>query len=120
MSVSEQNSMALAMHDFKAAMGMMNQEAAPTMQAFGGFMSEALGSGALDAKTKELIALGMAITARCVYCIGLHVDKALKAGVTHAEIIDVCKVAMVMGGGPAMTYIAEVKKALDLFERTPG
>lgn len=36
---------------------------------------------------------------------------------THAEIIDVCKVAMLMGGGPAMTYIAEVKKALDLFEK---
>ncbi len=107
-----------AMHDFKHGMGMMMREAPATMTAFDGFMTAALADGALDAKTKELIGLGMAITARCGYCIGIHVNKVLKAGGTHAEIIDVCQVAMVMGGGPAMTYIAEVKKALDLFERT--
>ncbi|MDY0148048.1 MAG: carboxymuconolactone decarboxylase family protein [Halothiobacillus sp.] len=105
------------MHDFKAAMGMMNREAPETIQAFGGFMNAALSKGALDEKTKELIGLGMAITARCVYCIGIHVEKVLKAGGTHAEIIGVCEVAIVMGGGPALTYIAEVKKALDLFEQ---
>lgn len=96
---------------------MMNREAPEVMQAFGGFMNQVLCDGVLDTRTKELIALGMAITARCAYCIGIHVDKALRAGVTHAEIIEVCKVAMLMGGGPAMTYIAEVKKALDLFEK---
>lgn len=117
MNDSVHNGMDVAMHDFKMAMGMMNREAAPTMKAFGGFMAEALGEGALDTRTKELIALGMAITARCVYCIGIHVEKSLRAGVSHAEIIEVCKVAMVMGGGPAMTYIAEVKKALDLFDK---
>lgn len=106
------------MHDFKSAMGMMSQEAPDTMKAFGGFMDAALCNGALDTKTKELIGLGMAITARCVYCIGIHVEKVLKAGGTHAEIIDVCQVAIVMGGGPALTYIAEVKKALDLFEKS--
>ncbi|HQT43088.1 MAG TPA: carboxymuconolactone decarboxylase family protein [Halothiobacillus sp.] len=105
------------MHDFKQGMGMMMREAPSTMAAFDGFMNSALCNGALDTKTKELISLGMAITARCAYCIGIHVNKVLKAGGTHAEIIDVCQVAIVMGGGPAMTYIAEVKKALDLFEK---
>ncbi|MDY0330081.1 MAG: carboxymuconolactone decarboxylase family protein [Thiomonas sp.] len=111
------NGMDVSMRDYKMGMGMMNREAAGTMKAFGAFMGEALGDGVLDAKTKELIALGMAITARCVYCIGIHVEKCLRAGVSHAEIVEVCKVAIVMGGGPAMTYIAEVKKALDLFEQ---
>ena len=120
MNDSVHNGMDKAMLDFKMAMGMMNKEATSTMKAFGGFMGEALGGGELDVKTKELIALGMAITARCVYCIGIHVEKALRAGVTHGEIIEVCKVAMVMGGGPAMTYIAEVKKAMDLFETAPA
>lgn len=109
-----------SMHDFKQGMGMMMREAPATMAAFDGFMNAALCNGALDTKTKELIGLGMAITARCVYCIGIHVNKVLQAGGTHAEIIDVCQVAMVMGGGPAMTYIAEVKKALDLYEKTGG
>ncbi len=105
------------MHDFKQGMGMMTTEAPDTMNAFNGFMNTALRSGALDAKTKELIALGMAITARCVYCIGIHVNNVLQAGGTHAEIIDVCEVSILMGGGPALTYIAEVRKALDLFEK---
>ena len=111
------NDMNQTMHDFKEGMGMMTTEAPDTMKAFNGFMSAALCNGALDTKTKELIALGMAITARCAYCIGIHVNKVLQAGGTHAEIIDVCQVAILMGGGPALTYIAEVKKALDLFEK---
>jgi AhpD family alkylhydroperoxidase len=109
--------MGQTMHDFKEGFAMMTSEAAEVMQAFNGFMNQVLCDGALDTRTKELIALGMAITARCSYCIGIHVNKALQAGVTHAEIIEVCKVAILMGGGPAMTYIAEVKKALDLFEK---
>jgi len=111
------NDMSQTMHDFKMGMSMMTAEAAEVMQSFGDFMHKVLRDGVLDTRTKELIALGMAITARCSYCIGIHVNKALQAGVTHAEIIEVCKVAILMGGGPAMTYIAEVKKALDLFEK---
>jgi len=114
------NDMSQTMHDFKLGMGMMNQEASPVMKDFTTFMESVLRDGAIDSRTKEMIALGMAITARCAYCIGIHVNKALHAGVTHAEIIEICEVAMLMGGGPAMTYIAEVKKALDLFEREKG
>lgn len=105
------------MTDFKKGMGMMMTEASDVMKAFNVFSEEVLCDCVLDKKTKELIALGMAITARCAYCIGIHVGKALHAGCTHAEIIEVCKVAILMGGGPAMTYIAEVKKALDMYEK---
>ncbi|WP_407275152.1 carboxymuconolactone decarboxylase family protein [Halothiobacillus sp. DCM-1] len=106
------------LHDFKQGMGMLSQEAPNTVAAFNQFMETALSPGALDGKTKELIALGMAITARCAYCIGIHVGKVMQAGGTHAEIIEVCQVAILMGGGPALTYVAEVKKALDLFEKS--
>lgn len=109
--------MSQTMHDFKLGMGMMNKDAGEVMQAWNGFMDQVLCTRVLDVKTKELIALGMAITARCAYCIGIHVNKCLHAGASHAEIIEVCEVAMLMGGGPAMTYISEVKKALDLFEK---
>jgi len=105
------------MTDFKKGMGMMMGEAPDVMKTFTAFSDEVLCDCTLDKKTKELIALGMAITARCAYCIGIHTGKALHAGCTHAEIVEVCKVAMLMGGGPAMTYISEVKKALDMYEK---
>lgn len=118
MSEETPNNMKQTMHDFKRGMEMMHKAVPETMQAFTDFMSSVLHEGALDLRTKELISLGMAITARCRYCIGLHVNNALKAGVTKPEIIEVCKVAMLMGGGPAMTYIAEVRKALEHFDKS--
>ncbi len=84
-----------------------------SMRDFKKFMSEVLKEGTLDTKTKELITLGTAITARCKYCIALHVKKALEAGATKDEIFETASVAILMGGGPAMTYVVEVKKALD-------
>ena len=84
-----------------------------SMRDFKKFMSEVLKEGTLDTKTKELITIGTAITARCKYCIAIHVEKAIKAGATKEEIMEAATVAILMGGGPAMTYVVEVKKALD-------
>jgi AhpD family alkylhydroperoxidase len=84
-----------------------------SMRDFKSFMGKVLKEGTLDTKTKELITLGTAITARCKYCIALHVKKALDAGASKEEILETATVAILMGGGPAMTYVVEVKKALD-------
>ncbi len=84
-----------------------------SMRDFKSFMGKVLKEGTLDTKTKELITLGTAITARCKYCIALHVKKALDAGASKDEIFETASVAILMGGGPAMTYVVEVKKALD-------
>lgn len=86
-----------------------------TLRHFKAFMGSTLEEGVLDTKTKELVAVGTAITARCKYCIAIHVEKALKAGATKEEIFEITTVAVLMGGGPAMTYIVEVKKALEEF-----
>ncbi len=104
-----------AIEDFHGAMKMLSRNNPETMRDFTKFMDSVLKEGYLDTKTKELIALGMAITARCKYCIGLHVEKALKAGASKEEILEAATVAILMGGGPALTYIAEVKKALEEF-----
>lgn len=88
-----------------------------SMRHFKAFMGEVLKEGTLDTKTKELIAVGTSITARCKYCIAIHVEKALKAGATKDEIMEAATVAILMGGGPAMTYVVEVKKALEEFEK---
>lgn len=84
-----------------------------TMRHFKSFMGSVLKEGALNTKTKELIAIGTSITARCKYCIAIHVEKALNAGAVKEEIFEAATVAILMGGGPAMTYVSEVKDALD-------
>lgn len=96
-------------------MELMSKQQPETMRYFKAFMGSVLKEGVLDTKTKELVALGTAITARCKYCIAIHVEKALKVGATKEEILEAAAVAILMGGGPAMTYVVEVKKALEEF-----
>jgi AhpD family alkylhydroperoxidase len=79
------------------------------------FMAEAMHGGVLDKKEKERIALGMALTQQCHYCIGLHIRACKHAGVTVEEIMDVCGIAIMMGGGPVLTHMAEVERALNEF-----
>ena len=98
-------------------MGEFSKQQPETLRHFKAFMGSVLKEGILDTKTKELVAVGTAITARCKYCIAIHVEKALNAGASKEEILEVSTVAILMGGGPAMTYIVEVKKALDEFLR---
>ena len=94
-------------------MGELSKHQPETLRHFKSFMGSVLKEGVLDTKTKELIAIGTSITARCKYCIAIHVEKALNAGATKEEIFESAIVAILMGGGPAMTYVSEVKKALD-------
>jgi len=72
--------------------------------------------GALSARTKELIALAIAITVRCDGCIAYHVHDAVHAGATRGEIVEAIGVAVLMGGGPSAIYGAEALEALEQFE----
>ena len=69
--------------------------------------------GTLDKKTKEFIALGIAVSQRCKYCIYFHTAGAMKLGATEEEILEAASVAVYMGGGPAFTYIKYVMDAMD-------
>ena len=86
-----------------------------TMQHFGGLHMEAIKDGALSSLTKELIALGIAITVRCDGCIAYHVHDALHAGATPAQIRETIGVAILMGGGPSVVYGIEANEALEQF-----
>lgn len=79
------------------------------------FMSEAMHGDVLCRKEKERLALGMALIAQCQYCIGLHIRACKAAGVTADEIMEVCGVAIMMGGGPVLTHMAEVERAMNEF-----
>ncbi len=68
--------------------------------------------GALDTKTKELIALAIAVATHCDDCIGFHTKAALQAGASQAEILEMLGVAVFMGGGPALMYATHVMAAI--------
>lgn len=96
-------------------MGELQKYNTEELTRFNEFMAAVLKPGVLDVKTKELIALGTAIITRCVYCIGPRVEKSYKAGAATAEIMEAGAAAILMGGGPALAYIAEAKRAAGLF-----
>jgi AhpD family alkylhydroperoxidase len=87
-----------------------------TMQSFGKLHETSLSKGALDSKTKELIALGIAITVRCDGCISFHVHDAMQAGATKNEIAETVAVAILMGGGPSVVYGIEAFQAVSQFQ----
>jgi AhpD family alkylhydroperoxidase len=87
-----------------------------TMRAFTGLHKQATADGALDRKTKELIALGMALSINCGGCVAYHVKQALESGASREEILEAIGVAVMMGGGPAVVYGCEALAALDQFQ----
>ncbi len=66
----------------------------------------------LDPKTRELIALAVAVTARCDGCITVHTDGAAKHGATREEIVEALGVAIMVNAGAALVYSA---RTLDAF-----
>ena len=68
-------------------------------------------TGKLDAKTRELIALAVAITRQCDGCIAVHTDAAVKHGATREEITEALGVAIAVNAGAALVYSARVMDA---------
>jgi AhpD family alkylhydroperoxidase len=89
------------------------------MKGFGELHEAASGPGALDSRTKELIALAVAVTVRCDGCIAYHTHDALASGASREEIMDALGVAVLMGGGPAVIYATHVVEALEQFSAEP-
>jgi AhpD family alkylhydroperoxidase len=65
----------------------------------------------LDAKTRELIAVAIAVTTRCDGCIGVHTDRAINAGATREEVAEALGVAIALNAGAAVAYSARVLDA---------
>ncbi len=86
-----------------------------TMQGFSAMAVGATKAGALDKKTKELIALAIGIATRCDGCIGFHAEALVKLGATHAEVEETLGMAIYMGGGPSLMYAADAIHAFNQF-----
>src|SRR6516162_2957499 len=74
------------------------------MQAFWAFDRAAMKDGAIPRKYKELMALAVAFTTQCPYCIEVHAKAAKAAGGTDAEIAEAAVVAAALRAGGAITH----------------
>lgn len=73
-------------------------------QGFVAWDKAVMADGAIPAKVKELIAVAVALTTQCPYCIEIHNKKAKAAGCTEAEIAEVVMVAAALRAGGAITH----------------
>jgi AhpD family alkylhydroperoxidase len=85
------------------------------MNAFSGIARAALAGKALDPKTKELIAFGIAVAIRCDACVAFHAEAAVKRGATREEVMETMGMAIYMGAGPSVMYAAKAVEAFDQF-----
>lgn len=98
-----------------ARLGSLRTGARDVMKSFGDLGRFAMADGALDRKTKELMALALGVAARCDPCIGYHMQTLVKLGVSRQELDETLGVAVYMGGGPSLMYAANAIAAFDEF-----
>lgn len=82
----------------------MGELAPEAMNAFQAYDKAALADGAIPKKYKELMAIAVALTTQCPYCIEVHRQQALKAGVTEQELAEAVHVAAALRAGGAITH----------------
>lgn len=93
----------------------LKKECPDVMSAFGKLHHEAFKDDTLSTKTKELIAIGIAISIRCNDCIDAHVKAAIKFGASREEISEAVDVAILMSGGPGTAYGGFAIEAMNEF-----
>jgi AhpD family alkylhydroperoxidase len=94
------------MYDLKnlSKMKILEANAPEAMKAFVAFDKAALAEGAIPGKYKELIALAVAFTTQCPYCIEIHSNKARERGASDPEIAEAVLIAAALRAGGAITH----------------
>lgn len=94
------------MYDMKnlAKLKTLDASAPEGMKAFWAFDKAAMAEGAIPVKYKELMALAVALTTQCPYCIEIHSKKAHAAGASQQEIAEVVVIAAALRAGGAITH----------------
>ncbi len=82
----------------------MDHLAPEAMKAFRPFDKAAVAEGSIPVKFKELIAVAVAFTTQCPYCIDVHSGNARKAGATDAEMIEAAMIAAALRAGAAVRH----------------
>jgi AhpD family alkylhydroperoxidase len=82
----------------------MDSLAPNVMKAFWAFDRAAVADGVIPVKYKELIAVAVALTTQCPYCVDIHSGNARRAGATDAEMAEAAMVAAALRAGAAVTH----------------
>jgi len=96
-----------------ASLAKLRADIPDTTKGFSQMAQAATRDGALDRKTKELIALALSVGAHCDPCIGFHVSTLVKLGATRQEVEEALGMAVYMGGGPSLMYAADALGAYE-------
>jgi len=103
------------MAETEANIGAFSKEVPETVRGFGIMGKAAKTDGALSEKTKEFIALGIAVATRCDSCIGFHVRSLVRLGATREEMCEALAMLIYMGGGPSYADSVKALKEFDVF-----
>ena len=95
----------------------LRKEMPDVMAGFSSIAQAATKDGALNKKTKELIAMALAVANHCPGCIGFHSQTLVKLETTREELIETLGMAVYMGGGPSLMYAAEALEAFEEFSQ---
>lgn len=101
--------------DLRAELRILHKLNPETAKGFAALSAGAMADGSLDKKSREFVALAIAVTQRCEPCINLHVEALIKVGSTREELGSVLAMCVQMGGGPALMYAAHALAAWDEF-----
>ena len=95
-----------ALYDMKhmTKLKKFNELVPAAWQGFLAFDKAVMADGAIPARTKELIAVAVAVTTQCPYCIDIHTKKAKAAGCTETELAEAIMVAAALRSGGAITH----------------
>ncbi len=94
------------MYDMKnlTKMKKLGELAPEAFEGFVAFDKAAFREGAVPLKYKELMAVAIALTTQCPYCIEIHAKKARQAGATEQELAETTLVAAALRAGGAVTH----------------
>ncbi len=106
------------LNETRKSFANLNKHVPETFHGFNYMGKEAKKNGKLDEKTKELVALGIAISTRCESCIGFHVESLVRLGLEKDELTEVLSMCSYMGGGPSITFSAKALEAFEEFTNT--
>ncbi|MHC4908893.1 MAG: carboxymuconolactone decarboxylase family protein [Planctomycetota bacterium] len=99
--------------DWPDNVGAMKSATPEITRAFGTMFQKLMGEGALSVREKELIALAIGMAVRCEPCIYSHAEKAVQAGATREQLLELAGVLVMMQGGPGYVYVPKLLDALD-------
>lgn len=100
------------MYDMKQLnkLGSLSKMAPAAMKAYQAFDKAAMEEGVIPKKYKELIALAVALTTQCPYCLEIHKNHAIEAGATEEELAETTFIAAALRAGAAVVHGTHLMK----------